>query len=127
MASIAATEANNYAALKALMVAFLADITALRAKSGILTASATWDAGSIADEALESKDITVTGAVIGDFAVASLSVDSVDLTVTAAVTAADTVTVTIANLTGSAVDLASATVKVRVFASTAPAALTVTA
>ena len=80
-----------------------------------LHASDTWDAGSIADGDEEAKDVTVTGAAIGDYCLASLSIDIADLVLDAQVTAADTVTCILANNTGDAVDLASATVYVRVF------------
>lgn len=85
-------------------------LTALRG----LEASETFDAGSIADGDEEVGEITVTGAVLGDFCLASLSIDVADLAITAAVTAADTVTYQLLNNTGGAVDLASATVRVRV-------------
>jgi hypothetical protein len=77
--------------------------------------SATWDAGSIADGDEEAKEVTVTGAALGDQAVASLSIDIADLVLNAQVTAANTVTCILANNTGGAIDLASATVYVRVF------------
>jgi hypothetical protein len=80
-----------------------------------LIGSATKDFGSIADGNEEEQDITVTGAALGDFVVASLGVDTVGLTLTADVTAANTVTVVLGNFTGSAVDLASATLTVKVF------------
>jgi hypothetical protein len=88
----------------------IAMLTALRG----LEASETYDAGSIADGDEEVGEITVTGAVLGDFVLASLSIDVADLAITAAVTAADTVTYQLLNNTGGAVDLASATVYVRV-------------
>ena len=78
-------------------------------------ASATWDAGSIADGDEEAKEVTVTGAALGDHAIASLSVDVADLVLDAQVTAAGTVTCILANNTGGAIDLASGTVYVRVF------------
>ena len=62
----------------------------------------------------EVGEVTVTGAVLGDFCVASFSLDVADLAITAAVTAADTVTYQLLNNTGAAVDLASGTVRVRV-------------
>jgi hypothetical protein len=77
-------------------------------------ASETWDAGSIADGNEEVGELTVTGAVLGDYALASHAVDVADLGITAAVTAADTVTYQLWNNTGGAIDLASATVKVLV-------------
>ena len=76
--------------------------------------SATWNAGSIADGDEEAKEVTVTGAALGDFAVAALSIDIADLQLSADVTAADTVTCVLSNSTGSAVDLASATIYVLV-------------
>jgi len=79
-----------------------------------LIASATWDAASIADGDEEAKDVTVTGAALGDFALASLSIDIEDLVLDAQVTAANVVTCVLANNTGAPIDLASATVYVMV-------------
>ncbi len=79
-----------------------------------LSGSATWDAGSIADGDEEAAEVTVTGAALGDFAIASLSIDVADLVLNANVTAANTVTCVLANNTGGAINLASATVYVRV-------------
>jgi hypothetical protein len=61
--------------------------------------------------------VTVTGAALGDFVLVSFSLDVADLTLTAAVTATNTVTAQLSNLTGSAVDLGSGTVKVLVLKS----------
>lgn len=83
-----------------------------------LYGSATWNAGSIGDGNEEAKEVTVNGAELGDFAEASLSVDISDLVLDAQVTADDTVTCVLANNTGDAVDLASATVYVRVMKKT---------
>lgn len=77
-----------------------------------LTGSATWNAGSIADGDEEVKEVTVTGAALGDFAIASMGVDVADLAITAAVTATNTVTCQLNNNTGGAIDLASTTVRV---------------
>jgi hypothetical protein len=62
-----------------------------------------------------AQDVTVTGAALGDLAIASFGVDVVDLAVSASVTAANTVTLVITNVTGAAIDLASTTVRVLVF------------
>lgn len=78
--------------------------------------SATWNPGSIANGAEEAKDVTVTGAALGDYAIASFSLDVQDLTMTANVTAANTVTVVLSNNTGAAVNLASGTVRALAFA-----------
>jgi len=83
-------------------------------KDGDLYGSDTWDAASIADGDEEAKNIAVTGAEVGDFVIASMGVDVVDLTLTGDVTAPNVVTAVLANNTGGAVDLASTTVRVRV-------------
>lgn len=77
----------------------------------LLTGTATFDPGSILDGDMEAVDVTVTGAVLGDVAIAGFSLDVQDLVLSASVTAADTVTVVFANNTGGAVDLASGTVR----------------
>ena len=83
--------------------------------AAVLNASITHDFASIAAQAFESVDVTVTGAVVGDYALVSIGVDTTDLVVTVAVTAADTATVTAFNPNAvTAVDLASTTVKVKV-------------
>ena len=79
--------------------------------------TATWDPGSISNGANEEKEVTVTGAALGDFAEASFSLDVTGLTLTANVTAANTVTAVLANLTGAAVNLSSGTLKVIVLKS----------
>lgn len=79
-----------------------------------LTGSATWDVADLADGAQESKDITVTGAALGDIAIGSMGVDVVDLIVTANVTATNTVTLVAANETGGNVNLASTTARAMV-------------
>lgn len=76
--------------------------------------SATWDPGSIADGGFEAKTVTVTGAALGDFALASFSLDVQDLYLGAEVTAGNTVTCILVNSTGGAVDLSEGTVYVRV-------------
>jgi len=80
-----------------------------------LTGSDTWNPGSIADGDEEAKEVTVTGAALGDYAVASFSLDVADLTLDAQVTAANTVTCVLANNTGGAIDLGSGTIRVLVF------------
>jgi len=77
--------------------------------------NATWDPGSIDDGNEEAKEVTVTGAALGDHAIAAFSLDVSDLVLDAQVTAANTVTCILANNTGVAVDLGSGTVYVRVF------------
>ena len=74
-----------------------------------LSGSKAWDPSSIADGNEEALEITVTGAALGDFVLSSLSVDMLDCVLRGAVTAADTVTLVIANNTGGAIDIASGT------------------
>lgn len=81
----------------------------------LLSGSKTHDFGSLADGAGETTTVTVTGAALGDFAEASLSVDLQGMTMTAYVSAANTVSVRVQNETGTGpIDLASATLRVRV-------------
>jgi hypothetical protein len=80
-----------------------------------LKVTTTWDPASIASGAEEAKEITVAGAALGDFAIASFSLDVTDLTLNASVTAANTITVVLTNNTGAAVNLASGTLAVLVF------------
>ncbi len=97
--------------------------TKIQPQFGRLTGSDTWDPGSIADGAEEAKEVTVTGAALGDFVRASFSLDVVDLVLDAKVTAANTVTCVLANNTGGAIDLSSGTISVEVFNLDRPAAL----
>lgn len=131
MPAIDEAQVAQHADNNTLLAAMLTDYTAIRTVlAGILTGSATFDASSIADGNEEAVEITVTGAVLGDFCLVSHGVDVADLAIVGAVTAADTVTAVVMNNTGGAIDLASATIRAVVlpFASfAAPAALTVTA
>jgi hypothetical protein len=61
--------------------------------------------------------VTVSGAVLGDFVLASFSLSLGGLTMTAYVSATSTVTIVLANLTGAVADLASGTLKVLVLQS----------
>ena len=81
-----------------------------------MSASATWDPGSVTTTVVATT-VTVPGAKLGDFAMASLSAltDALadDLMVSAVVSSANTVTVSIlGDATGA--DLASGTVRVKV-------------
>jgi hypothetical protein len=71
--------------------------------------SATYDPADIAVGGSLTTTVTVTGAAVGDFALASLSISNAGMTITANVTAADTVSVTYANLTAGALNLVSHT------------------
>ena len=84
---------------------------------GQAATTGTWDPGSVAAGGKVSTTLTVSGAALGDFVLRSFSLDIQELTLTADVSATNTVEVVLANLTGSAVDLASGTLKVLVLQS----------
>lgn len=72
--------------------------------------TATVDLGSVAANTTEEETATVTGVKTGDFIVCSKPTLEAGLTITGArVSAADTVILTVANLTGLAIDEASET------------------
>lgn len=131
MPSISTDFASNHADTKALLTAFLADMTAIRASlAGILTGSATYDLASLIDGAGATTTISVPGAALGDFVMVSHSLDLQGITVTGYVSAADTVSVRFQNETGGTLDIASGTIRAVVMpraSYVAPAALTVTA
>jgi len=82
----------------------------IRYKGTLDLANAATGSGTFA-----SSDVTVPGVALGDMVLGvSLGVDTVDAVVTGAVTAADTVTVTLLNNTAGAVNLASTTVRILV-------------
>jgi len=81
--------------------------------STYLSGSETKDWGSIADGDELAEDVAVVGAVFGDFALASMSIDVTDLIITASVTAANVVTVILSNNTGGAINLGSGTLFAR--------------
>jgi hypothetical protein len=87
--------------------------------ANVLSGSKTYDPPDLATDALDITTVTVTGAAAGDFALAShadvstSNADKVELV--AKVTAADTVSVYIRNNHTTNVNLASGTLKVRVW------------
>jgi hypothetical protein len=86
----------------------------LGAGYGVLNGSKTFDWASLATGAQQTTTVTVTGAALGDFADASMSISLGGTILHAYVSAADTVTVVQRNDTGGAVDLASGTLRARV-------------
>lgn len=79
------------------------------------TATATWDAPSVNDGTYTSTTVALTGAAVGDIAHAALTTAlPAGAFLAAAVTAADTVTVSLVNHTGAPLDLASGTLRVTV-------------
>jgi hypothetical protein len=80
-----------------------------------LDATATYNPGTIASGAGQtSSAITVTGAALGDFVMVTAPYDLQGVTATAYVSAANTVKIQLANLTGGGVTLGSGTWRVRV-------------
>jgi hypothetical protein len=81
--------------------------------SKVFSCTATWDAPSAATGGDELDTISCPGVALGDIVLGvSLGVSAAGLAVSAYVSAADVVTVHVANNTGGAVDLASTTVRV---------------
>lgn len=75
-------------------------------------ASVTKDWASLVDGAGASQTVTVLGAALGDFCLASQSVDIVGMTMTCYISAADTATVRLQNESTATADLASSTLRV---------------
>lgn len=86
-----------------------------------IQATATVDWASIAAGSAVTNTFTLTGAAVGDPCVASLTTLTAagNISISARVTAADTVSVTIRNDTGSAVDPASGTMRIILWKTTA--------
>jgi hypothetical protein len=83
-----------------------------------LTGSATWDPGSLGNGVAANTTVTVDGAVAGDTVVAthsSVETAATSWILTGYVSAANTVRVVLLNVTSGTVDLASGTLRVRVF------------
>lgn len=64
-----------------------------------------WDVGNISDETKVVKEVTVTGAVLGDFVKVSASLDMIDLVISGQVTEDDVVTVMLSNVTSGTLDI----------------------
>jgi hypothetical protein len=79
-----------------------------------LSGSATYDPPNLADGAGATTTVTVTGAALGDFARASFSLNLQGITLTSWVSASGTVSARFQNGTAAAIDLGSATLRVRV-------------
>lgn len=81
-----------------------------------LKGSTTWDPASIADGAVTSTTVTVTGAVAGDPCIVShTQLGANNVMLSAHISAADTATVVLFNKTGAGYDLASGTLTVFCF------------
>ena len=73
--------------------------------------SATYNPPNLVDGAGVTTTVTVTGALLGDIAWATFSLDLQGITVTAWVSASGTVSVRFQNESGGALDLASGTLR----------------
>jgi len=82
---------------------------------GVMVYSETYDAASTIDAAGITNVITAPGAVLGDFCIASVSIDVVDMTITCNIQAAGLAEVRMQNESTATVDLASSTWRVMVF------------
>lgn len=83
--------------------------------STVLNGSKTYDPPSLATGTQTTTTVTVTGAVLNDYARPSFSLDLQGITASAYVSAVDTVTIVLLNMTGGTLDLASGTLKARVW------------
>lgn len=79
-----------------------------------ISSSAVYDPPSLADGVGTTTTMVAAGAVLGDFALVSFSLDLAGITVTAYVSSANTVTVRLQNESGGTVDLANGTLRVKV-------------
>lgn len=105
---IAATDKDGNVRLTAEGFRYLAAL-------GYKTASKVYDPGNLADGAGETTTVTCKGAILGQFALASFSLNLQSIILTAWISAANTVSVRFQNESGGAVNLASGTLQVRVF------------
>lgn len=76
-----------------------------------MSGTTTWDAPNLTTGTQTTTTVTVTGAELGDIAMASLGVSQNGCVLTAYVSASNTVTVVLRNDTGSDKDLASTTLR----------------
>lgn len=82
---------------------------------GMAKVSVTWDPPSVPAGQSVTTTITVAGAALGDFTLASFSLSLSDLILSSYVSSTNTVTVVLSNHSASAVDLGSGTLNVLVF------------
>lgn len=85
------------------------------ANAGLLMGAATYNPASLVNAAGATTTIAVKGAALGDIALVSNSIDLQGITTTAYVSATNVVSVRFQNETGGTIDLASATLRCRVF------------
>lgn len=111
--SVTGTTINASTTLQIGGTSFTASATEINTVcDGVLSGSVVWDPASIPDGDEEATTVTVTGAVLGDYAIGSFSLDVTDLGLSCQITVADTATCILFNNTGGAIDLGSGTLKV---------------
>lgn len=116
MPSVQVTGFDNInASLRQIIVAINKLNDAVSNAFPVLSGSKTWNPPSVADKASTTTTVSVVGAALGAPATAAFSLDLAGLNLNAYVSAADTVTVVLSNLTGGAVDLASGTLSAKVY------------
>lgn len=95
----------------------LTELSNVRNASGalLLTATLAFDPVSIPAAGAITQGVTVAGAVLGDFALCAFSISTAGAVFTAAVVAANSVSVTIQNVSGAPLDLGAGTLSVRCF------------
>jgi hypothetical protein len=86
----------------------------VRIGGGWLRGSVTWDPPALTAGTQTTTTVTVTGAVVGDLVVVSLSKDLLGAQLTGYVSVADTVTVVLRNGTGGTLDFSSGTLRASV-------------
>lgn len=85
---------------------------------GVVKGSASWTPGTVASGAAANVTVAVTGAALGMTALGAFSLAlPAGVLISAAVTASNTVVVTIANLSGGPVTLGAGTATAEVFMS----------
>ena len=82
--------------------------------SAALKGEISYDPPSIAHKSYTAKDITVSGVEMGDFVMASFSLDIRDLQLNGQVTSPDKITCTFYNCTGQTVDLGTGILRVKI-------------
>lgn len=114
--NIRLTNRQNYRMPSGTWIEFACSATqAIQVGRQPLTATFTWDPGSLADGVGETSGaVTVAGALLGDFVKVAAPYDLQEITCTAYVSAGNTVKVRLQNESGGVVDLASGTWKVQV-------------
>lgn len=109
------TGSDGQALVTVTSISSSASVVARFSGTNQLQATSTYNPGSLADGAGEtSSGITVTGAALGDFCQVAAPYDLQDITVSCYVQATDTVEIRVQNESGSTIDLASGSWKVRI-------------